>query len=161
MEEITYKNTKNYSDLDGITAFGKVVKVYDGDTIWVAIDFNNLNHEVTTIKPGSNIKKVKIRLARIDTPEIKGGKKAGKEKEEEIKNAKISRDYVSNLILNKNVLVKFGQLGKYLRPITEVFYYDEPQRSSISSSGNNNESKELINLYDELLLCGLAKEFGR
>lgn len=64
----------------------KVLEVYDGDTITTEIDL------------GFSIKmKVKIRLANIDTPEVKGS-----EKSEGIK----VREYLREMILGRNIVLE-------------------------------------------------------
>lgn len=81
-----------------------VTKVYDGDTITVDIDY------------GMNIwrKNVKLRLARIDTPEIRGNEK---------EQGKIVRDYVRNLVLDKYITIetikdKTGKFGRYIAEVS-------------------------------------------
>ena len=64
----------------------KVIKVYDADTITVDMDLGFDIH----------IKK-SIRLANIDAPEIRG-----KERPEGLK----ARDFLRNLILDKEVIIK-------------------------------------------------------
>lgn len=100
-----------------------VTGVYDGDTITVDIDL------------GMNIwkKNVKLRLARIDTPEIRGIEKA---------TGKVVRDYVRGMLLDKEVTIETtkDKTGKYGRYITEVF---------IGS----------MNVNDHLLEEGMATEY--
>lgn len=81
-----------------------VRRVYDGDTITVDIDLGF----------GVCLQKQKIRLAGIDTPEIRG-----KEKAEGIK----SRDALRGKISNKWVIIKTAKdkKGKYGRWIGEVW----------------------------------------
>ena len=84
-----------------------VTGVYDGDTITVDIDY------------GMDIwrKDVKLRLARIDTPEIRGAERA--------EGLKV-RDYVRDLILNKYITIKTikDSTGKYGRYLAEVLIDD-------------------------------------
>lgn len=98
-----YNNTKTFS-FEGQTLDCKVVKVYDGDTIWVVF---RLYHDFY---------KMKIRLAGIDTPEIKS--KNFKEKEK----GKLARDYLSHLIYYKIVKIDFGKYDKYGRVLGTIFY---------------------------------------
>lgn len=80
-----------------------VVNVYDGDTINVNIDLGLstwINNE-------------KIRLARINAPEIKG-----KERAKGIK----SRDFLKDLLLNKKVIIQTikdrkEKFGRYLAEV--------------------------------------------
>lgn len=75
-----------------------VTKVYDGDTITVDIDLGF----------GIIMKKQSIRLYGINTPEIKG---------EERPKGLEARDYLSNLVLNKEINLETikDKKGKYGR----------------------------------------------
>jgi micrococcal nuclease len=85
---------------------GRVIKVYDGDTITIAskLPFDN-----------SPLYRLSVRLNGIDTPEIKG------KTEDEKTAAKQARDALSNLILNKYVTLKNIQTEKYGRILADVF----------------------------------------
>lgn len=77
-----------------------VVSVYDGDTITVNIDLGF----------GVELKKQKIRLYGINTPEVRGSSRDL---------GIISRDYVREKILNKNIMLqsikdKKGKYGRWL-----------------------------------------------
>jgi len=78
----------------------KVVRVYDGDTVFLDIDLGLRTW----------IKEEKIRLARIDTPELRG---------EEHDRGVQARDYLSSLILGKEILLttlkdRKEKFGRYL-----------------------------------------------
>ncbi|HFE65526.1 MAG TPA: nuclease [Caldithrix sp.] len=78
----------------------KVVSVYDGDTVRTDIDLGL----------STWVKKEKIRLARINAPEVRG-----KERPEGLK----ARDFLSDLILDKDIFLqtqkdKKGKYGRYL-----------------------------------------------
>lgn len=88
---------------------GIVVKVYDGDTITIV---SRLPYE------DSPYYKFSIRLAGIDTPEIKG-----KSEQEKIK-AVQARDALATLILNKCVILKNIQTEKYGRILADVYLDD-------------------------------------
>jgi len=100
-----------------------VTGVYDGDTITVDIDLG-----MDTWK-----KNVKLRLARIDTPEMRGAEKEA---------GKVVRDYVIGMLLNKDVVIKTekDKTGKYGRYLAEVFIDD-------------------MNINDHLLEEGMATEY--
>lgn len=104
MESLTYANT---------TAFvppiemGKVVKVYDGDTITLATILFDVAYRFS------------VRLNGIDTPEIKGG--SAREKELAI----LARDELSKRILNKIVTLKNVTTEKYGRVLADVYLDDE------------------------------------
>jgi len=81
----------------------EVDRVYDGDTIFLNIDLG-----MSTF-----IKGEKIRLARKNTPELRGD-----EREEELK----SRDFLVDLLKDKEMLLetikdKKGKYGRYLGEI--------------------------------------------
>jgi micrococcal nuclease len=84
-----------------------VTKVYDGDTITVDIDLGF----------GVCLKGQKIRLADINTPEIRGS-----EREEGLK----TRDALRDKILNKWITIKTckDKKGKYGRWLGEIWIDD-------------------------------------
>ena len=85
-----------------------VVSVYDGDTITVNIDLGF----------GVELKKQKIRLYGINTPEIRGSSRDL---------GIISRDYVREKILDKNIMLQSikDKKGKYGRWLGIVLTGDE------------------------------------
>lgn len=87
-----------------------VISVYDCDTITVAFKFDNLTD--------NNTYKVSVRLNGIDSPEIKS--KNSDEKKCAIK----ARDYLTQLLLNKEIELKDVSYDKYGRILAEV-YLDE------------------------------------
>ena len=97
---------------------GKVYKVVDGDTIWVK----------------SNNKVIKIRLSYIDAPELK--QSYGIQ----------SKEYLTSLILNKNVEIHSYRRDRYKRIIGEVYIH------------NNNES---VFINAKLLKNGYAWVYKR
>ena len=88
---------------------GRVIKVYDGDTITIAskLPFND-----------SPLYRLSVRLNGIDTPEIKG------KTEDEKLAAKQTRDALADLILNKYVTLKNIQSEKYGRILADVYFGD-------------------------------------
>jgi len=86
----------------------KVTKVYDGDTITVDFDLGF----------GIVLRKQKIRLLGINTPEVRG-----KSREQGL----ISRDRLRERIMGENVIIKTtkDRKGKYGRWLGEVFIKDE------------------------------------
>ena len=87
---------------------GKVIKVYDADTITIAtrLPFND-----------SPLYRLSVRLNGIDAPEIKGKDVSVDEKEAAI----IARDVVSEMILHKDVVLKNIQTEKYGRVLADVY----------------------------------------
>lgn len=84
-----------------------ITKVYDGDTVTAVI---NLGFNVSVTE--------KLRLARINTPEIRG---------EERPDGLISRDKLRERILGKEVIIRTekDKKGKYGRYIAEIILEDE------------------------------------
>jgi micrococcal nuclease len=105
-----------------------VIRVVDGDTVYGDVDlgFNSVN------------KKMEFRLAKINTPEIKGAtREAGL----------TSKVYVEEKIMGKEVIIvtKKDSKEKYGRYLAEVFYKDG--------------SGAYVSLNDELVQKGLAVPF--
>ena len=88
---------------------GRVVKVYDGDTITIASVLDGMNN--------SPLWRFSVRLNGIDTPELKGGKN-----EQEKQCAILARDWLSEQILNQKVILKNVQTEKYGRLLAEVWF---------------------------------------
>jgi len=85
---------------------GKVIKVYDGDTITIASKMPYDN---------SPLYRFHVRLNGIDTPEIKG--KTPDEKSV----AKLAKDFVSSLVFQKKVSLENIQNDKYGRILADVY----------------------------------------
>jgi len=90
---------------------GRVIKVYDADTITIA---SKLPY------PESPMYRLSVRLNGIDAPEIKGKDISDEEKEA----AKVSRDFVYNLVFNKFVTLENVQTEKYGRILADVYIGD-------------------------------------
>lgn len=102
LDNINYENTLPFIPP---VERGKVIKVYDGDTITVA----------SKILKGKDVYRFSVRLNGIDSPEIKGKSDAEKI------SAIVSRDKLSNLILNKVVRLEDVKTEKYGRILAEVY----------------------------------------
>lgn len=85
--------------------YGKVIKVYDGDTITIAAKYPATDNTMYRFS---------VRLNGIDSPEIKGKTNAEKEL------AKKSRDMLHNLIYNKVVSLEDVKTEKYGRLLANV-----------------------------------------
>ena len=108
MEDITWDDTVPFTfPIKG----GKVIKVYDGDTLIIASKLPYKN---------SPIYRLSVRLNGIDTPEMKGKDIS----DEERIAAKNARDFVSNLVLNKYVKLENISNEKYGRILADVYYKD-------------------------------------
>lgn len=88
---------------------GKVIKVYDGDSVTIAA------------KPYENypIYRFSVRLSGIDTPELRT------RNENEKKHAIIARDALAEKILNKIVTLKNVESEKYGRVLADIYLGDE------------------------------------
>jgi endonuclease YncB( thermonuclease family) len=89
---------------------GKVIKVYDGDTITIASKYPGVSD--------SPMYRFSVRLNGIDSAEIKGKTFAEKER------AILARDALSKMILNKIVTLKNLSTEKYGRLLAEVYLDD-------------------------------------
>ena len=90
--------------------FGKVVKVYDGDTITIA----------TMIKGDPHIYKFSVRLARVDAPEMRTRNDVEK------KAAIVVRDRLDAFIGGKMICLEKVDYDKYGRILAEVFLLKMP-----------------------------------
>ncbi len=98
---LTYADTRKFS-FAGLEARCKILKVYDGDTITVGFYLK-----------GQQIR-ISCRCLGYDCAEIKSKSADLKAK------ARESTKYVSDLLLGKIILVKFGKSDKYGRPLIEI-----------------------------------------
>ena len=89
--------------LENEEKIGKVVSVYDGDTIKIVFPLNN------------KLYKWNCRLGRVDTPELRTKNLIEK------KYGYIVRDKLREKILNKVVKIKCGDFDKYGRLLGEIF----------------------------------------
>ena len=89
LDNITYNDTEEFIPN---LSYVKVIKVYDGDTITIVFYDNEF-------------KKFKLRLAGIDTPEIKPFLSV-ENRDIHVQSAKIVKKFVENMILNKIVFKK-------------------------------------------------------
>ncbi len=103
LRNATLENTSPLS-YNGFRKIAKVLSVYDGDTITIAIEFEN------------KIRQERCRLIGIDTPEIRT------KNLEEKKKGLEARDYLSNLILGKIIEVQCGEWDKYGRLLVSISY---------------------------------------
>lgn len=108
LQDCNYKNTPEFN-FNGRTFEAKCIKVYDGDTITVAINVFGSFHRFS------------VRMLGYDTPEMKPKDYADYEsKQIEKKCATISRDFLSDLLLGKMVKLHCKQYDKYGRILGNV-----------------------------------------
>lgn len=91
-----------FTILGGSAIKCEVIKVYDGDTIWVKTSgLPNTNGEV----------RIKIRMLGINAPELK----------DKSKEALDAKTYLSDLILGKTVFCSFTQYDNFARALGRVY----------------------------------------
>ena len=103
----------------------KIISVYDGDTCRADIDLGM----------GIWVRNEKLRLLRINAPEMRGEEKA---------EGKVSRDFLRELILGQEVFIQTwkDRRGKYGRFLAEIWLEEAPDR--------------WININDRLVDAGQA-----
>lgn len=112
MSETDYLTNIEYKDTVTFVfpiQYGKVVKVYDGDSITIAAKFPNTD---------GPIYRFSVRLDGIDTPEIRGKTQAEKEL------AKNVRDVLHEMIYGKIVELRNVSNEKYGRILADVYLGD-------------------------------------
>lgn len=105
--DLATKNTKEFS-FDGRKCYGKVVDVYDGDTVKIVFSLSE--------NEPNRLYKWNCRLINVDTPELRT--KNLKEKEY----GKMVRDKLREKILNNVVEINCKDFDKYGRLLVEIFY---------------------------------------
>tara|TARA_B100001093_G_C26435963_1_gene846000 strand:+ start:109 stop:606 length:498 start_codon:yes stop_codon:yes gene_type:complete len=95
--------------LNGLRKDCKILKIYDGDTLWLASAlFNN------------KLYRFNVRMKGYDSPEMKPSLKKS-DREMEIVAAKSAKKFLEDLILNRIVNVIFYDFDKYGRPLCEIY----------------------------------------
>ena len=128
--KLNNEKTSKY-DLDNISANCYVKSVYDGDTITILLPikqhiYNMINkNEIELLSDDFKdkyieLKKIKLRLYGIDTPEMRPLKSLSN-REEHIKKAKDAKQFLENLILDKVIKINFLKNDKYGRPLATLF----------------------------------------
>tara|TARA_B110000208_G_C11786240_1_gene435736 strand:- start:186 stop:647 length:462 start_codon:yes stop_codon:yes gene_type:complete len=109
LTKCTKENTSFYR-FDNKKYYCKVIDIYDGDTITVAIKLNN------------KIFKHKVRMYGYDTPELKPRKNIPN-RNKIIENAKYTKKILEELILNKIVVIRIERptWDKYGRLLGTIF----------------------------------------
>lgn len=132
MSSIDWSNANNKTKMfsfEGRECLGKVVDVYDGDTVKIVFPLSE--------KEPERLYRWNCRLINVDTPEIRT--KNLKEKAY----AKVVRNKLREKILNKLVYVKCLDFDKYGRLLVEIF--------------DNEKCEECINNW--LILNEYAKKY--
>lgn len=105
MEWEKYNNKTPIFTLEGSFVQGKIVDVYDGDTVKIVLN----------LSINSDYFRWNCRLSGINTPEIRT--KNTKEKEFGL----LVRDKLKERIENKILLIKCGEFDKYGRLLVEIY----------------------------------------
>jgi micrococcal nuclease len=87
---------------------GKVIKVYDGDTLTIA----------SRLPGNETLYRFSVRLGGIDCPEMKS--KIASEKQV----AQVAKEFVSHHVMNKVVELRHVEMEKYGRLLAQVYYKD-------------------------------------
>jgi endonuclease YncB( thermonuclease family) len=137
IDDTSYLNNIDYKDTIPFIPpikYGKVIKVYDGDTLTIAakLPFK-----------GSPIYRFSVRLAGIDSAEIRGGTA----NESEI--AKIARDALHKLIFGKIVELRGNGKEKYGRLLADLYYND----------GDSNCKNNVIHINQWMIDNGYAVSY--
>ena len=131
LRDVTYSDTIPF--IPPITR-GKVIKVYDGDTITIASKM-----------PWSDspLYRFSVRINGIDCPEIRG------KSESEKRCAVLAREHVDNMSNGKMVRLENVQLEKYGRILADVYVEDESigrslieKRLAVNYDGGNKHCPE-------------------
>ena len=107
----TYDNTKTF-DFKGLVCKAKVVRVYDGDTCWVVMPVSG------------TLRKIKVRLLGIDTPEIHPDLKTP-QRDKMIEKAFKAKKALEDMVLDKVVRLECGEFDKYGRLLVTILYKGE------------------------------------
>ena len=113
-----------------VKGIGEIINVVDGDTMDALMDIGLETY-----------RKIRIRLARVDTPETRG------KDEEEKKKAAEATSFVKERILGKSVMIIVSGKDSFGRYIAEIWY--------------TVDHGAMKNLSDELLANGLAKKYKK
>ena len=137
-------NSKNIPKYVPEITQGKVINVYDGDTITIA----------GYVKNNSKLFKFSVRLNNIDCPEIKS-KNSSDKTEYDI--AIKAKNYVTDLILNEIVYLKNVALDKYGRLLADVYFNNQNisnllllNRLAVQYSGKTKKVPKNWKNYNEM-----------
>ena len=122
----------------------KVVRVYDGDTIWVVINFK-----------GTFIK-LKCRMLGYDSPEMKPRLNI-KNRVNIINKAVAARDYLKSLIENKIVDIQLSGFDKYGRVLSTVYIIDPDSNKIMCKNKLNINDLMVRNGYGYSYMGGTKK----
>jgi len=110
-DRVTYETAEKFVPP---ISYGKVVKVYDGDTITIATPLHNTRAPIYHFS---------VRLRGIDSPEIRGSSP------EEKVAAQKARDALAEKVLNQMVFLQNLDTEKYGRVLADVYLEGEAKYS--------------------------------
>jgi endonuclease YncB( thermonuclease family) len=122
LQNATFENIPTFT-LNGLNTNVKILNVYNGDTLWAALEHN------------TKICKYKIRMLEYDSPELHP-LKSTPNRGTEISAAKEAKEYLEGLVLNKIVSAEFYDFDKYGRPLCKL-YIPDPKKSILNVSSPN------------------------
>jgi endonuclease YncB( thermonuclease family) len=107
-KDCSYENTPTYT-LSGKRCRGKILKVYDGDTLWIALPF-----------PENQIFKYKARLFGYDSPEMKPSKDDS-DRKEIINRAILAKKRLEELTHEGVLDIELLEYDKYGRILIKIY----------------------------------------
>lgn len=110
----TEKQIKTFS-FNGVSSYCKVSDVHDGDSCRVIFYYGGPTPEGRGQQKNKVLTRVSVRLANINTPEIKS------DNEHEVELGETAKQFVSDYILDKICYVQFYKNDKYKRPLADIF----------------------------------------
>ena len=105
LKQATFADTPTYS-LKGLRTLCKPLKIYDGDTLWLAF---MVDHKLC---------KVRVRMNGYDSAEMHSSQP------EQVRMANEAKEKLTELLGNELVEVEFYEDDKYGRPLVKIFVND-------------------------------------
>jgi endonuclease YncB( thermonuclease family) len=102
LKRATFVDTPTYS-LKGLRTLCKPLKIYDGDTLWIAFIFDH------------KLRKVKVRMSGYDSAEMRS------HQPEQVKIENEAREKLIELLGKDLVEVEFYDNDKYGRPLVKIY----------------------------------------
>jgi endonuclease YncB( thermonuclease family) len=139
-ELLKYSDKIERFTLYGITTYGKVVSVYDGDTFdlsfLVPLKSLTLERNISKRKKGvclfcendydsCVLMRMKCRLEEIDAPEL------------DTKNGQIAKESLEKMLLNRIIQCRLGGCDKYGRVLITILTEDENLKEHIKQHKSN------------------------
>jgi len=140
-DQVTYETSEKFVPP---ISYGKVVKVYDGDTITVATPLDGTRAPIYHFS---------VRLRGIDSPEIRGSSP------EEKVAAQKARDALAAKVLNQMVFLQNIDMEKYGRVLADV-YLEKPGSGSGLSAEKQSISEWMLENYYAVAYSGGKKSNG-